>query len=76
MKNPRANQQLEAEFIKDTQTSVPDIIKNLNPVTEHFDSVPGQASQRRASQITQEDPGYLHQLLTKAEQAICDLATD
>ncbi len=38
MKNP-SNEMLAEEFAKDTQASVPDIIKNLNPVVEQFDSV-------------------------------------
>ncbi len=38
MENP-SNAILAEEFAKDTQASVPDIIKNLNPVVEQFDSV-------------------------------------
>ena len=38
MKNP-SNAILTEEFAKDTQASVPDIIKNLNPVVEQFDSI-------------------------------------
>lgn len=62
--------------MRDTPTSVPEIIRNLNPVTEQFDPVSQDSGQMQISSAAQNDPGFLHQMLTKAEQAICDLATD
>ncbi len=62
--------------MSDASTSVPDIIKNLNPVTEQFDSITQSAGQMQTLPAVQNDPSFLHRLLTKAEQAICDMATD
>jgi hypothetical protein len=71
-----SNLSLKGDFMRDTSTSVPEIIKNLNPVTEQFDSDSQDSRQMQKSLAAQNGPGFLHELLTKAEQAICDMATD
>ena len=76
MKNTGSDLQIEAEFIKDTQASIPDIIKNINPVTEHFDPVPESSEPAQVTKTVQDHPGFLHHLLSEAEQLICDKATD
>lgn len=57
-------------------TSVPEIIRNLNLVTEQFDPVDQNPTRMQKSNTAENDLSLRHQLLTNAEQAICDMATD
>ncbi len=56
--------------------SVPEIIKNLNPVTEHFGPVSQDTGNMQIPDTIQDIPRVVYQALTEAEQAICDMATD
>jgi len=61
--------------MKNTHTAVPEIIEHLNPVTEQFGPVSHDSRQMQIP-TTEDIIGYTNKLLTKTEQAICDIATD
>lgn len=62
--------------MKNTSAYVPKIIEHLNPVTEQFGPASENTGQMQIPSSVVDIPGYLYTLLAKAEQAICDKATD
>ena len=62
--------------MSDSPASVPTIIAHLNPVTEQFGPVSYDSDQMQIPDTVGDVPRFVYQLLTDAEQEICDMATD
>ena len=62
--------------MKNKPTEVPEIIKNINPVTEQFGPISQDLDQMQIPDTVKEVPGFVYKLLTSADQTLCDKATD
>lgn len=62
--------------MKETPSYVPEIIEHLNPVMEQFGPVSHDSDQMQIPDTVGEIPRLVYQLLTDAEQEICNKATD
>jgi hypothetical protein len=62
--------------MKSKTVCVPTIIEHLNPVTEQFGPLSLNTNQMQIPDKLQDIPRIINMLLSDAEQAICDTATD
>ena len=62
--------------MKNKPSEVPDIIKNITPVTEQSGPVSHDADLMQIPDTVKKVPEFVYELLTEAEQTICDKSKD